>query len=173
MPLNENLKTLYQSYPESKFLYQVVRISHSTFPTKSLYRGTGFGDSLFLRLGGSSFRAYASEFTIAEPNNEANANSRVSLSFGVSALVEINEVVDAIEADAIKFLEPIEVTYYTYHSDDIYIGPSTDPIKYYVESITMDPSTGASLKLTTTNNLQFGTGRIYSITDFPGLITNG
>lgn len=180
MSLNENLKRLYQSYPENEFYYKTLSISHSTFTTKNLYRTSGLNVKFFTEPNpAGGFPVFIStphdpsEFTINDPNNEANSNSEVTLSFGVTALFAINQIIDAIELDAIKFLEPIKVIYKVWHSDDVDVGPSMTPVKYYVRSINLNPGVGATLTLTTTNNLKFGTGDIYSIADFPGLVTNG
>lgn len=174
MTINTNLEKLYQSYPEGKFRFQTIEISHSSFNTKYLYKTSGFGDDLDFRLEDNSVETFlASGFSLSDPSNESVSNSLLSLSFGVYSLIEINEIIDALETSDLNFLEPIKIIYRIYHSDDVDVGPSTDPTKTYVESMSLNPASGANLKLTTTNNLRFSTGAIYSIIDFPGLITNG
>jgi hypothetical protein len=172
MAVSSNLRVLYQSYPENQFIYKTVEISHTTFNTIYLYQYSEDIESLFKLENGSEVLFSPSQFEISEPNSEVSENSKMSLNFGPANLAELNEIIGEFEENPISFLEPIKVIYRIYHSRDILVGPSTDPIKMYIETATLTPLDGATLTLTTTNNFRYGTGTTYSLADFPGMFTN-
>lgn len=176
--LSQNLKTLYQSYPETQFRYHTLEFYHSSFGYKYYYKTSVPGNKIF-RLGpndpndpNADKSFVGSNFSLSEPSQMGNTNSLMTIDFDIQALDEFNRIIEVFEAIPSNFFEPIRVIYRIYHNQDVGIGQSQKETIVYVEKATLDPAAGVRLTLTTTNNLLVTTGEVYSIVDFPGLVTS-
>lgn len=181
MSANTKLEKLYRSAPEGSILYQTLEIFHPVMsaPLRIFLAGEEGSKDFTLeasapRDASSAVAHTAASFTISEPTVEQDVgNSQVNISLGLSALTAVNEILDALEADAVQFLTPIEIIYRIYEGTDTAIGPSQDPpTSLFATSIGMDSSNGVQVIASTTNNALVDTGTLYTAEDFPGLITN-
>jgi hypothetical protein len=181
MSASTKLEKLYRSFPEGSIQYQTLEINHSVMSAPiRIYLAAVDGSLNFTlestapRNPGASVVFTAASFLIKEPSTRKDVgNSTVTINLGLSALNTINELIDAMEADSENFLEPVELIYRVYEGTEIAVGPSIDPpTTMYVRTITIDPQDGVSMIASTTNNRKRRTGGLYTVEDFPGLISD-
>jgi hypothetical protein len=178
MAASTKLEKLYRSAPDGSIQLQTLEIFHPVMaaPLRIYSAGQDVNKDFRLESGaprdaGASVSFTAATFEIEEPDAQTGGDNSVStVRLGLRALKQINEIVDALEASAVQFLTEVEFIYRVYEGTETDIGPSIDPpVTQYGESITLDPTAGASITITTTNNKRRATGEIYTVEKFPGV----
>lgn len=182
MPSSTKLEKLYRSVPEGSIEYQCLEIHHPVMAAPLRYFLSGLEGTKSFRLEASASRDpgasvvhQAAMFEINEPNAQSvgSSSSSIVIRLGIQAFLEVNEILDLLEADEIEFLSQIEIIYRVYEGTETDVAPSLDPpILVYAETVTMTSGSGISIQGTTTNNRRRQVGENYTIEDFPGLITN-
>lgn len=162
----EQYKRFTASAPEGQREIRTIELSHPDF-SQTYYFVSDYVDLVAQTETSATVTYQAAGMKIVEPAERNDSEQSLSVAMG-AVTDELQDILD--EVTEIGYMTEMKVTYRKYWSGDL-TQPAVPPLILYGSNITFDNSESVSFTAEDTDLSNKRSGRIYTLTDYPGLAT--